>query len=332
MSNTLNLSSAEQGKLWTTYVGNTMSKCILSYYLKFVEESDIKNILSGALNLCESIIQTIKDIFIQEKFPIPIGFIEDDVNLEAPKLFSDEFYLHYLKYAAKAGMNIYSAAIPLMTREDTRNFFTNTLQSTVKLINDVNVLLMEKGYLISPPPIPIPEKVDFIKKQNYLSGFFGNIRPLNGLEIAHLYDNLQNDITSKALILGFSQVAKEEKIRNYFTRGKLINQKHIDLCTQKLDKENLPSPSLIDHLVTTSTISPFSDKLMVAHKIDMFSMKIRTYANGISLNGRRDIGTMYMRLLMDVGLFVEDGANIMIDRGWMEQPPEAADRDNLNSK
>jgi len=71
---------------------------------------------------------------------------------------------------------------------------------------------------------------------------------------------------------------------------------------------------------------------MVAHKIDMFSMKIRTYANGISLNGRRDIGTMYMRLLMDVGLFVEDGANIMIDRGWMEQPPEAADRDNLNSK
>jgi hypothetical protein len=35
---------------------------------------------------------------------------------------------------------------------------------------------------------------------------------------------------------------------------------------------------------------------------------------------------------MDVSLYVEDGANIMIDYGWMEQPPEAVDRDNLSSK
>ncbi|MFE4242009.1 hypothetical protein [Peribacillus butanolivorans] len=27
---------------------------------------------------------------------------------------------------------------------------------------------------------------------------------------------------------------------------------------------------------------------------------------------------------MDVGLYIEDGANIMNDYGWMEQPPEAA--------
>ncbi len=58
-------------------------------------------------------------------------------------------------------------------------------------------------------------------------------------------------------------------------------------------------------------------------------MKIRSYANGASLNGRRDIGAMYGKFLMDVSLFVEDGANIMIDHGWMEQPPEAIDREAL---
>ncbi len=82
-------------------------------------------------------------------------------------------------------------------------------------------------------------------------------------------------------------------------------------------------------MVSTSTVPPFSDKLMLWHKIEMFSIKVRTYANGASLNGRRDIGGMYAKLLMDVGLYVEDGANIMIDNAWMEQPPEAIDREEL---
>ncbi|WP_338061878.1 DUF3231 family protein [Virgibacillus indicus] len=112
-------------------------------------------------------------------------------------------------------------------------------------------------------------------------------------------------------------------------RGKEITSKHIQSCSQQLHKDNLPSPLLLDDLVSTSTFSPFSDRLMLWHKIDMFSMKIRSDSNGISLNGRRDIGGMYTKFLMDIGLYVEDGANIMIDQGWMEQPPEAVDRDNL---
>ncbi|MGM0904886.1 MAG: hypothetical protein ACQEXB_28050 [Bacillota bacterium] len=41
-----------------------------------------------------------------------------------------------------------------------------------------------------------------------------------------------------------------------------------------LHKDNLPSPSFLDDLVTTSTFSPFSYKLMLFHKMDMFSMKM----------------------------------------------------------
>lgn len=166
MTSKQSLTSAEMGKLWAMYVGNTMSKCILSYYLKCVENQDIKNIVNNALNLSESFIQIIKDIFLHENFPIPIGFTEEDVNLDAPRLFFDEFYLHYLKYAGKAGMGLYSIAIPLVTRNDVREFFTDSLQSTVKLINEVNITLMDKGFLMSPPTIPIPLKADFVKNKN----------------------------------------------------------------------------------------------------------------------------------------------------------------------
>jgi spore coat protein CotF len=332
MTNQPALQSAEIGKLWATYIGNTMSKCILKYYLKCVKDNDIKSVLNKALNLSESFVQTIKNLFIQENFPNPIGFTDSDVNLNAPRLFSDEFYLHYLKYVGKTGMGLYEVGIPLLTREDIRNFFTNALQSTVNLINEVNLLAMEKGFITNPPPIPIPQKVDFVKKQSYLKGFFGDIRPLHSLEIAHLYDNIENDVTSKALVIGFGQVAKNKEIKQFLERGKEINQKHIELFSQKLDEDNLPSPSLIDHLVTPSTVAPFSDKLMLFHKIDMFSMKLRSYANGASVNGRRDIGLMYYSIMKDVGLYVEDGANLTIDCGWMEQPPQATDRGKLVSK
>jgi Protein of unknown function (DUF3231) len=323
------LTSAEMGKLWTTYTGNTLAKCVLSYYLQHINDQDIKRVLENALNLSEVLVGKIKEIFIQENFPIPIGFTDEDVNLGAPRLFSDEFYLHYLKYAGKAGMSIYSIAIPIMTREDIRDFFIHTLNSTVNLMTEVNELLMTKGFYIKPPHIPTPEKVDFIKKQNYLNGFFGDVRSLHALEIAHLYDHIENNLTSKALLIGFSQVTENNNIREFFIRGKELTNRHIEISSQQLHKENLPSSILLDHLVSESTLSPFSDKLMLAHKIEMFSMKIRNIGNALSLNGRRDLGGMYAKFLTDVGLFVEDGANIMIEQGWMEQPPKAIDRNKL---
>lgn len=324
------LSAAELGKLWATYMGNSMGKCVLRYYLKHVDDQDIKNILEHALSLSTTFVQRIEEIFNQHDFPVPIGFSDDDVNLDAPRLFYDQFYLHYLDYLGKGGMSIYSVAIPLVTRRDISDFFVDCLRETVKLMTTVNELLKIKGVIMSPPPIPIPEKAEFIHKQNFLSGYFGDLRSLHGLEIAHLYGNLNNDITSKALIIGFTQGAQLEKVRKYLERGKKINQKHIEVLSKKLTDNDLPAPSLLDHLVTTSTITPFSDKLKVFHKIDMFAMKIREYANGASLNGRRDLGIMYAKCQTDVSLYVEDGANIMIEESWLERPPEAANRNHLH--
>ena len=235
------LTSAEMGKLWVTYVGNTMAKCVLSYYLQHVEDQDIKKVLENALALSESLVKNTKDIFIGEGFPLPVGFTEEDVNLGAPRLFSDEFYLHYLKYTCKAGMSIYSIAIPLMIRQDVRDFFIHTLNSTVNLIAQVNKVLEAKGLLIKPPTIPTPKKVEFIKQQSYLRGFFGDTRPLHALEVAHLFDNIENNMTSKALLISFSQVAQSERVKKFMLRGKEITNKHIEKCSEQLSENNLPS-------------------------------------------------------------------------------------------
>lgn len=325
------LTSAELGKLWVTYMGNSMSTCILSYYLQNVDDMDIKYLLEEALNICKTIISKTKDIFMKNNIPIPAGFTEEDVNLNAPRLFEDDFYVHYLKYVSKAGISIYSVALPLVFRNDVKEFFHYCMSSTITLMDKIKKVQIDKDLIIKPPYIEIPEKVEFVKGE-FLNGYIGHIRPLHALEITHLYDNIENNATSKALILGFSQVVQSKKIRKLFLRGKDITHRQVERYMHQLHKANLPSPTFIDHLVTTSTTPPFSDKIMLFHKTDMFSMKIRSFGNSLAVNGRHDIGVMYTKSLVELTLFVESAAKLLIEKGWMEQPPETIDRDNLNAK
>nr|WP_053083703.1 DUF3231 family protein [Rubeoparvulum massiliense] len=96
------------------------------------------------------------------------------------------------------------------------------LTKTANLIAEVNDALESKGLLRNPPVIPTPDGIDYIGRQSYLNGFFGQKRTLHGLEIGHLYDNINNDATSKALLVAFSQVAQDPRSRKYFLHGKNV--------------------------------------------------------------------------------------------------------------
>jgi hypothetical protein len=318
--------SAEMGKLWATYLGNTMSTQILRFFLQHCKDEHIKTLLENGLALSIDFTKRIEGFFNKEKFPIPKGFTENDVTLDAPRLYEDEFYVHYLKYAAKAGMSIYSVAIPLTLREDIREFFIYCNQCTTILLGQLNNVLIEKRYIPKIPLIPIPDGVDFVNKQSYLKGFVGDVRTLNAMEIIHLFDNIENNVTSKALLLGFYQTVQDEKIKALFKRGLDMTDKAVKQYSEKLHVEQLKSPSYLDHLVTTSTYPPFSDKIMLFHKVDMFSMKIRAFGNSLAVSPRRDIAMLYGRSLVNIALFVDDGANILIDKCWLESPPQAFDR------
>ncbi|MBS4214773.1 DUF3231 family protein [Bacillus sp. FJAT-29953] len=320
------LTTFEMGKLWATYTGNSMSIQILSYFLQHCEDEEIKTLLENGLALSKDFIQRIEGFFNKDNFPIPSGFTKDDVNLGAPRLYADEFYVHYLKYAAKAGMSLYAVAVPLVLREDIREFFIYCNQCATVLLGQINNVLMGKKLIANPPIIPTPDGIDKIDKQSYLNGYFGEVRPLQALEIIHLWDNIETNTTSMALLLGFHQIVKDEKIKALFKRGLTMTDKAVKQYKEKLHIEHIQSPAFLDHLVTPSTYPPFSDKIMLFHKVDMFAMKIRSFGNSLAVTARRDIDMLYARTLINIGLFVDDGMNILIDKGWLESPPKAYDR------
>jgi len=323
------LTSSEIGLLWGQFQNDTLGICTISYLLNTVEDPNIKSILEYALELSLDHIRVIKEIFSAEQHPIPLGFTEQDVNVNAPRLFSDVFMLYYMANMGAMGLNSYSVALPNSSRKDIRDFYTSCLYSSAELYNRSTDLKLDKGVLVRSPFIPYPEQVEFVQKQHFLAGWVGDERQLTTIEISSLFFNLQRNVLGNSLLTGFSQVASSKNARQYFVRGAEISKHHCTVFAEILREDNLVSPMTSDTAPSRSTKSPFSDKLMMFHTAALNAAGIGYYGASLGASPRRDLGAAFTRLMTEVGLYAEDGANIMISNGWMEKPPSSPDRKDL---
>lgn len=104
----IDLTSSEIASLWTSYNNNSMSIQILSYLLSTVEDADIKTMIEIGHSISDHHLEKIEAILQAEKIPVPAGFSASDVNLNAPRLYTDHFMLNYVNHMSKAGLLGYS--------------------------------------------------------------------------------------------------------------------------------------------------------------------------------------------------------------------------------
>lgn len=326
------LTSAEIANLWSQYVNDSMSICVLKYYLKNVQDKEIRSILEFALELSERHLQKIREFLDDDKYPIPMGFTDEDVNPNAPPLFSDVFMLIYMHIMTIHGLTGYAGAVSTSIRKDQISYFIQCNTEAMELYKRILEVLVEKGIVSRPPNINAPEKVDFVKKQSFLTGWFGDRRPLNAIEASGIFFNMKKNVGKIVLEIAFSQVTQSQELREYFQRGQKLCDKHYEIFNDLLSESNLPSPPKYDSEVSSSTASPFSDKLMLYLIVTLISTASGYYGAAFSLSQRRDLATKYAILIAEIVKYAEDGVNILIDNGWMEQPPTFDDRRELASK
>lgn len=329
MEHDTRITSSELSQLWTGYMQDSLSICTFKYFLQTVENADIRPIIQQALTISEAHILKLTALFQSDNRPVPFGFTDQDVNLKAPRLFSDEFMLSNIHQTAQMGMIMYAQALALSAREDIRGYFSQCLKENDELYNQAVDLLLAKGLYIHSPFMDTPDQVDFVSKQSFLAGWFGEQRPLLSVEIANLYANTQRNALGAHLITGYSQVAKSKKVQQYFKKGKDISSKHVRKFTSILQKNNLPASMIPDEPVTNSTVSPFSDKLMLFQVLKMNSLGLAYYGTSVASALRHDLAALYPRLMVDVAKYVEDGSNLMIENGWFEEPPRMLDHNQL---
>jgi Protein of unknown function (DUF3231) len=332
-NNSINLTSAELSHLWNTYMGDSMAICVLSYFIENTQDTDIKANLYNALSLSKKHVKEIGQIFKKEKIGIPYGFNEEDVNVNAPALFLETFYLSYLKQMSRIGITAYGLGLSLAVRGDVRTFYRNCLLESMDLDEQVTNIQLNKGLYVRAPFIVAPNnKVEFVNKVSFMNGVIGEQRPLLGMEVAHLYGNIQTSAFAKALCIGFSQAAQSKEVTTYMVKSRDKAGKHIDLFSKKINESHLKVPMTWNDTVTDSTISPFSDKLMMFHLSSLAATAMADYGVALASSARRDLGLLYAGLIAEMGLHIEDGAKIMIENSWMEKPPSANDRDRLANK
>ena len=132
--------------------------------------------------------------------------------------------------------------------------------------NEHNTRLNSSEIYVKAPYISIPTESKFAEKPGFLGGLLsGQHRPLLAVEATNLFSNVKTISLAKALVMGFSQVAESKEVREFMLKGKRIAHKHIGTLMDILSKNDLKVPTTWDDEVTSSTIAPFSDRLMMSH-------------------------------------------------------------------
>ncbi|WP_040983951.1 DUF3231 family protein [Oceanobacillus jeddahense] len=327
----VHLTSAEIASVWSEYLNDTLAVCILSFMLKHIEDSEIKPVVQHAYNISENHIGQLHQIFEEENYATPIGFAEQDVNMNAPHLFTDVFCLTYITHMARIGMITYSGSVAMSVKKEIRDYFIQGLKETADLYDYAVHIGLEKGINARHPHIEPPKESDYVDSKKYYNGMnpFSEKRPLNAVEISQLYTNIQTNEIGSKLCMAFAQTSPSKVVQDFMIRGKNISQKHIKIFVDKLMEGNLGAPQLPDVAVSDSTTQTFSDKLMMFHMSLLMSAGVGNYATAGSTSQRSDLGVNYGRLSMEVAKLAKSGADIMIDNNWLEQPPGTKDRELL---
>jgi len=151
--------------------------------------------------------------------------------------------------------------------------------------------------------------------------FFGEKRGMLLGEITQIFGITFSNIVGRAIATGFGQVSIDKKMAKYFFEGVELTTKTIKELTQIFLNEDIPVPSSSDYFVTDSTVAPFSEKLMLTHMLVLSSAGVASLGMALSENLRVDLETKYLTYISENMKFSKKGANILIDREWLEQPP-----------
>ncbi|MFG6149603.1 DUF3231 family protein [Halobacillus sp. B23F22_1] len=321
------LTTNEIGSLWTQNLQAGMSIQVLKYFLETVEDENIKEIIDETFQVSNDVYAQTQQYLEVGEFPIPVGFTEDDVNLEAPKLFSDALMLQFVENMGKAGLLAYSLSLSSSVTEEIRSFYSTTLTATTNFFNNAVATSISKGIFTSAPEIEIEKEVEFVKGKKYLSPF--HKRSLNAVEMTHLFENIKSNAIGELLCTGFAQTTNSKKVQTFMIKGRDASQKHIKLFTQLFNESNIHPPMGSSSYVTQSTIAPFSNKLIVFLISVLTSTGQGNYSAASTASLRYDLVLLYQKLAIEIGLYAKDGVDLMIKNHWLEEPPQAVNRSQL---
>ena len=108
-----------------------------------------------------------------------------------------------------------------------------------------------------------------------------------------------------------------------------IYDKQLETLGHLLTDEDIPRPSLSEILITDVRDSGLSERLILTHSTAATAYITSGYGLAMPDIMRKDINSIMLRFTSEILGLAKDGAELMIDFGWLERMPETADRKKL---
>lgn len=322
----IKLTSSEIGSLWGMYINGTMADTVNRYMYSIIEDASIKNIFEEALMTFDNQKKQMKAFIENEGFPVPVGFTDSDLIIGTKRLFTDIFCLNYLHIMTLHGLLGHVTSFCVSVREDLRDFIDSCDHAAKKMYHQTIELLLEKGNFQRDPYFYPAKYPEFIESKDYIDGFFGKGRRLSATEIISISLNIKKTMMAKTLGIGFSQIAQSAEVRKFLMDSVEIADQHVRTFSKIMQADNLPVPGSWETEVTTSTDSPFSDKLMMYH-IGFLAQAAQNYhGSGLAGAMRTDLVAAYEGVIIRNLKATKKWFNLMVKNKWLEQPPLAPNR------
>jgi hypothetical protein len=325
------ISGPEVGTLWITYNEKTLIMRMLEYFIEKSDDQQAKNILGGLWQELNFYVLQMEEIFKDQGMAKPAGYTNEDVNLEAPKLYDNGFDIMFVRILKEVSMGMYTINMNMSYNDKIMQIYEGLTVVTQKIYKLSTLYLLEKGILTLPPKVTMPKTTEFIKSKSYMNGFnlFGDKRALNDLELGILHHGIETNNIGLQLITGFAQCAQNKEVKQYFVKGKELAKKQIKVMQEILLESDVQFAATSGSTVTTSTVAPFSDKLMMhcVYLLNGFGLVGSSFGTFFSL--RNDIAMKATLLAKDIYFYGEEGIKIKIKNGWFEEPPQMEDRSRI---
>jgi len=328
------ISVSEVASLWQTYQEKTLIMRFLEYFIEKADDPQARNILGGLWQELNFYVKEMEELFSEQGIVKPVGFTSDDVNLEAPKLYDNGFDIMFVRVLKEVSMGLYTLGMNMTYDKKVASIYEGLTTVTQKIYKLATSYLIEKGILSLPPKVTMPKNNEFIKSKDYKDGFklLGDKRPLNLLEVGIIHHNLEVNNIGMQLITGFAQCAQNKEAKQYFSRGIDIAKKQIKVMESLLLEGDVQLSAASGATVTTSTIPPFSDKLMMHCIYILNGFGLIGSGTGGFFSLRNDLAMKTLLIAKDVYFYAQEGINLKIKNGWFEEPPQMEDRSKIINK
>jgi len=327
----IQLTSTELGTLWMEYRSLSGRISFYDFFKDKTIDKEAQTLLTNVITEMQNIQNEIINIFNNQKVVIPIGFVKQDIVKESPPLFDDLFNIMFLRQMSKLAFAHNAIFLAMSYSIEVQDVFKHHIEVAERYYAMTTSYLLGKGVLAKPPYVTMPKQVEFIENKDYMSGHnpFSEKRALNTLEVGFLNEAIEDNIFGMQLMTGFAQVAKESDVKKYFIEGKELSKKIISRLSNVLLQSDIQPPSTWAGRATDSTVTPFSDHLMVFMTDLLTNSSLNLNSLGSSFSLRSDLHLKLALVVKDTYNYSKKGGKIAINHKWMEEPPQMEDRNQL---